>query len=650
MIRTSGRVRVSFLDHRKFPCLFPNIGCSKVGRKEMAPAGGNIQVSEEEIVSNNTPLLKNPWEFAGWGSVQHLEDSFRVTSVKYEDADNMEGEFIDDNKSRHSLGQFLSTAIAGNDITASCLYVGGICTAFGGVLAPVCILLVICLLFLFRSIYGEVGSALPLNGGAYNVLLNTTSKLVAACAACLTLISYVATAVVSSTEAVEYGLTLFPSDGLTSTDQSIQSKWQVYLIIGSIGVLAIFAFLNLIGIGESAGVAAIIFAVHLSVMTLLVLACCLYIFQNGFGILQANLQYGSISGSYAKDLFFGFSSALLGVSGFETSSNYIEEQKPGVFPKTLRNMWICVAIFNPTISFLSLCVLSIDDINTYYQNNLLAGMAEAIDLEWLFYIVCADGAIVLSGSVLTSFVGVTGLVRRMALDRCLPDFFVRENSLRHTPHWIIITFFLVTASLCLAVWGDVTTLSGVYSLAFLSVMSLFAIGNMILKYKRGSLPRDIRAWWSTVILGLVGVLAGLIGNIIIDTTVLAWFALYTGIVFAIVMAMFARSFILKFLYKFLVGTPLSTDWIKSELSKILDQPMVFFTKNGEPHVVNKAIQYVRNNELSNHVIVVHCYTDESKIPPKLADAVKWLDELYPKTRIDLVILFSILSLKTLFLH
>ena len=38
-------------------------------------------------------------------------------------------------------------------------------------------------------------------------------------------------------------------------------------------------------------------------------------------------------------LFFGFSTAMLGVSGFETSANFVEEKKSGVFPKTLRNMW-----------------------------------------------------------------------------------------------------------------------------------------------------------------------------------------------------------------------------------------------------------------------------------------------------------------------
>lgn len=65
-------------------------------------------------------------------------------------------------------------------------------------------MLVATVLFLFRSIYSEVGTALPLNGGAYNCLLNATSKFVASFAACLTILSYVATAVVSACSAMYY--------------------------------------------------------------------------------------------------------------------------------------------------------------------------------------------------------------------------------------------------------------------------------------------------------------------------------------------------------------------------------------------------------------------------------------------------------------
>lgn len=52
----------------------------------------------------------------------------------------------------------------------------------------------------------------------------------------------------------------------------------------------------------------------------------------------------------------------------------------------------------------------------------------------------------LSGAVLTSYVGVTGLLRRLALDRVLFQFLLAENR-RHTNHWIIIGFFIVVSAI-----------------------------------------------------------------------------------------------------------------------------------------------------------------------------------------------------------
>ena len=85
---------------------------------------------------------------------------------------------------QRKLGQWRATAICGNDITSSVLYVAAICTAAAGVYAPIALATVGIVLFLFRKIYAEAGTALPLNGGAYNVLLNTTSKGKASIAAC----------------------------------------------------------------------------------------------------------------------------------------------------------------------------------------------------------------------------------------------------------------------------------------------------------------------------------------------------------------------------------------------------------------------------------------------------------------------------------
>ena len=58
-----------------------------------------------------------------------------------------------------------------------------------------CLLLVSVVLYVFRKIYGEAISAIPMNGGCYSVLLNTTTKPVSAWAASLGVLAYLATGI-----------------------------------------------------------------------------------------------------------------------------------------------------------------------------------------------------------------------------------------------------------------------------------------------------------------------------------------------------------------------------------------------------------------------------------------------------------------------
>lgn len=50
--------------------------------------------------------------------------------------------------------------------------------------------------------------------------------------------------------------------------------------------------------------------------------------------------------------------------------------------------------------------------------------------------------------------------------------------------------------------GDITTLSGVYTFAFLGVMTLFSIGTILLKFKRPSLPREVTVSYGTTLFGI----------------------------------------------------------------------------------------------------------------------------------------------------
>jgi len=260
--------------------------------------------------------------------------------------------------------------------------------------------------------------------------------------------------------------------------------------------------------------------------------------------------------------------------------------------------------------------------------------------SWLNIVVCIDALTVLAGAVLTSYVGINGLVRRMSLDRCLPQFLLGENPCRKTNHFIILGFFAVTSSLYVMVNGQIDSLAGVYTVAFLGVMSLFAMGNMILKYKRGQLHRDVRASWPIVVLGLLFVMAGMVGNIVSHPEFVKYFLLYFSITLFIVMLMFARKRVIKLTSYFTgkVGFLQSTtEKLYEAIKRIENQPMVFFAKTDDPSVLNKGILYVRDNELTNWLQIVHIYQHDEDIPQDLEANVMFLDKQYPKMCIDLVL-------------
>jgi amino acid transporter len=553
----------------------------------------------------------NAWDFPGWGTARRVTSLFPAAMSPAGVA------------RPNALGPWLATAICGNDITSSCLYVSALCAAQAGVYAPIVLALVAGVLYLFRRVYAEVGSALPLNGGTYTVLLNTTNKKLAAGAAVLTLLSYVATAVISANEAMHYAHNLVP--GLP-------------VFVATVCLLGLFALLNLAGITESARVALVIFVFHMFTLAVLSIGCAVAIAHSP-QLLMENWAKPP-PGGFGHALFFGFAAAMLGISGFESSANFIEEQKANVFPKTLRNMWLAVAIFNPLISFLSLGLLPLEEI-AEVPPDLLAQMGDLAFGTVLRVWVGIDAVLVLSGAVLTSYVGVTGLVRRMTLDRCLPQIFLQQNRLRRTNHFIIIGFFVVCCSILTVTSGNVTTLAGVYTLSFLSVMSLFGVGNMLLKVKRGRLPRDTRAGWPTVTLAVAAVLVGLIGNLMMDPENIRVFFIYFGAASAVIGVMFLRMQLMRlalFMSRAVVERVTRVnEWVNSRIRRKIEEinrlGVVYFTKGDDPAELNRAALYVLENEQTNHMTVVHVYEGE-EAPARIAEHLTTIDHLYPQLRVD----------------
>lgn len=524
------------------------------------------------------------------------------------------------------LNQLEATAICGNDISSSCLYVSALAIVYAGQYAWISLLVVALVLFFFRRIYGEVVGALPLNGGAYNALLNTTKKSTASLAASLTVLSYMATAVISASEAVKYA----------------HSIWEVIPVIPvTIGLLFLFMGLVILGIGESSKVAIGIFIFHLVSLTILCGFCLFFLFENGTETLFANFST-PVKGGIITALFLGFSAAMLGISGFESSANYVEEQQKGVFPKTLRNMWIVVTVFNPLIAFLALCIIPISTV-VENQDALLSIMGKTVSGNWLSLLIGIDAALVLSGAVLTSFVGVGGLMKRMALDRILPKVLLKQTK-KGSNYFIFILFFGLCVSILLITQGDLAKLAGVYTIAFLSVMILFGIGNLLLKVNRSCLPRPEKSSWLGLFIGIFAVASAIVGNIILNPQYLSIFMEYLIPTLAVVFFMLYRTKIYKLFLIILDYIFPDKNSIFLKLNKIIKkalndvnkQQFVYFTNHDDVSVLNKVLLYISENESTKRVKIVTVLDKGETIAPNLEKDIDTLDRAYPLIHVEFI--------------
>ncbi|KAH7470769.1 uncharacterized protein KRP23_10056 [Phytophthora ramorum] len=207
-------------------------------------------------------------------------------------------------------------------------------------------------------------------------------------------------------------------------------------------------------------------------------------------------------------------------------------------------------------------------------------------------------------------------------------------------------------------------LNGVYTYAFLGLMAMFSCACMLLKGKRSEIPRDIHASWAIVIVGFLLVVVGIFSNLLGDPSVLMYFSIYFIVVMFAMFIMFERVTILRVVLVFLQsvcpsrtgkeafagmaedGTPevehtgaRGGRTIARTIVSIRDAPIVFFCKVPDLTIINKAIIYVRRNEQTHTLRIVHVFADEEADAPVLAsfrEMATLFDSMYPKIRVDFV--------------
>lgn len=531
------------------------------------------------------------------------------------------------------LGELFATGVAGNNITSSCLYVIALAAIPAGKYTPIALLFISFVLYLFRSIYEESIMAFPVNGGTYNVILNVVSKKWAALAACLTMLSYVTTAVISSSSAIAY---LFSYSG--QPDQWI-------LIVSTIGLLTLCALLNLWGITESAFVSCFLFTFHVLTMSVLIITSLAKAFSdmpeapNGKNMMEYNIYDTNPPHNIFTALFYGYSSGLLAISGFESSSNFVEQQEPGVFPKTLRNMWAVVSVMNVSLAVLAMCLLPMDGGHASVSDSdtipgqgesgaLLAMMGKVAAGSWLELWVILDAALVLTGAVLTAFVGYTGVTTRMAMDSLMPEMLVHSNSWFGTRHWIVLSFWTLTTLLTIFSSGSLEIMGGIYTLAFLCVMGFFALGNMLIKVYRSEQPTsDVRASWPAVMTAFLFMVLGWFGNMLSrDPLAVIGFFAFSALFIVIAQSMIKMPDLLD---QYASAVDMFAEWCscckermhtwsfsaRATRYELQTEPVIFFTKDSDPAALHEATQYLLENEHQRHIVFITAIGKEANEDP-----------------------------------
>ena len=133
-----------------------------------------------------------------------------------------------------------------------------------------------------------------------------------------------------------------------------------------------------------------------------------------------------------------------------------------------------------------------------------------------------DAVIVLCGGVLTGIVSACELLDQLALHRVLPSIFLRFIPLTGSPYISVLSFMTFSMMLYASAGASLTVISGMFSLVWLTVMSLFPISLLLLKFNRERLPRARKTSFFILMVTLILAPVVFAGNIAVHPRIIEY--------------------------------------------------------------------------------------------------------------------------------
>ena len=393
-----------------------------------------------------------------------------------------------------SLSWVIAAGIVGADIGTSVFYGTGILFPIVGYFAPFVVATVCLLMWAFKKTYEEGLALSPYNGGAYSMILRSLGRQASVLAGALTVISYLATAAVSSLSGAYYLSSLWPEGLSTST-----------VVLLAFIPIVLFALLNTKGIQEPAKLVTGIAGIHFSLLIIIALWGFTYLILNWStldfsGFAELRTPKGPLTFNL---IIYGLAAGFLGITGFESAAQIVEELEQPTL-KTVRLLYrtvvVLVSLTAPAISFLCLALLTQDEV-TGNLDSLLSVLCEKLGGRFLLTVIVIDATLTLFAATNTAFVGFIGLATTMAKQGNLPQFMLmrmahRVSSIQGYP-LIALPFMIIALMMCAFVAGEVEILAKVYEISFLGVMVSFCLGVVLQRNKqlRKRCPRNYLSAW-----------------------------------------------------------------------------------------------------------------------------------------------------------
>jgi APA family basic amino acid/polyamine antiporter len=314
-------------------------------------------------------------------------------------------------------------------------------------------------------------------------------------------------------------------------------------IFGGLIVVALLAWLNIRGLGESAKLNIVLALLDLS--TQIMLACLGFVLVLNPHLLINQVHLGSVPSW--KELIFALSLAMLAYTGIETVANMAEESKdPGKqVPKAVNLVVLAVLGVYAGISVVALSALPIlhhgvgyspelkqsfstpgyaTSLGGFFENDPMLGVVEHLGLHGTVlklsrYYLGILAATILFIATNAGMIGISRLSWSLSEHRQLPQLFSQLHSRYRTP-WFTLIFFSMLAS-TLIIYGNTEVLGNLYSFG---AMLSFTTAHAAIVRLRVSDPDRERPYstpWGVRIKGSVIPMAAVIGGI---GTAAAWVA------------------------------------------------------------------------------------------------------------------------------